>query len=484
MSDLTPRQPRRPLIWSDAILDLQDHLLDWTNPVYIVGGAVRDAYLHRPVHDIDLVTSTNAVGLARHLANRLKGDVFVLDAERDVARVLLDGDMTIDVASFRAESLLLDLEDRDFTLNAMAVDFKGDLSLLIDPLGGEQDIITGQLRFCSPEAIQHDVIRALRAVRQSAQLHFRIEPHTLQAVRTYAPRLKETSGERIRDEFMKLLRLPKVSGALRVADRVGLLNAILPEVTRLHTTTPVGSPLSTNWEHTLLVIDKLLALLSTVSFSRTDATAATFEMGMIVMVFDRFRRELNEHLNTIWADGRVYTPLMTLAALLHDIGESDEESAQIAERVAEELRLSNAEKQRLVVSIKHHHHPVFEETVTPLIAHRFWYALGVAGIDVILLALANDLGTRAHTLEQDAWLLRVERAGTLLEAYYLRHDEIVLPSPLLDGNQIMKQFDLKPGRLVGELITLLREGQVEGKINTVDEAIETVRQYLTSPQSE
>jgi tRNA nucleotidyltransferase/poly(A) polymerase len=471
MNALTPRQPRRPLIWPDEILELQDFILMIEQPVYIVGGAVRDAYLHRPVKDLDLATPGSAIKLARQLANALKAAVFVLDEERDVARILLRS-LVIDVAAFRAGSLLEDLRDRDFTLNAMAVDFKGDLSLLIDPLDGESDIAAKQLRRCSPEAIYRDVIRALRAVRQSLQFGFRIEPETLQDLRANAPRLKETSGERIRDDLMKLLQLPKVSGALRVADKVGLLTVIVPEVAALHTTAPHDSPISSNWEHTLLVIDKLNLLLQTISFNRTDATAATFEMGMIVMAFDRYRSQLNEHIATRWSDDRPHIALLMLAALLHETG------AAVMERAAEELRLSNAEKQRLILIIKHQGHSVFNETVTPLAAHRFWHSLGAAGIDVILLTLANYLGRKAHTLEQDPWLMLVERAGALLEAYYLRYNEIVAPPVLVDGNQLKALFDLKPSPIIGELLTIIREGQAEGRLTTVDEALEAARTYL------
>ena len=84
MSEVVPREPRRALIWPDAVLDLQDLLADSPTPVYIVGGAVRDAYLHRPIKDIDLTVSEKAIPLARRIANHLNGDFFVLDDERAI----------------------------------------------------------------------------------------------------------------------------------------------------------------------------------------------------------------------------------------------------------------------------------------------------------------------------------------------------------------------------------------------------------------
>lgn len=483
MTDLSPRIPRRPLIWSETILNLQEQVLDFETPVYIIGGAVRDAYLHRPIKDLDLATPESAIRLARMLANVLNADVFVLDEERDVARVLFDtteGKLLIDVAAFRAETLLQDLQDRDFTMNAMAVDFRGDLNLLIDPLNGEADIAARQLRHCAPQAMQKDVIRALRAVRQSVQFGFRIEAETLAEVRSNAPRLKETSGERIRDEFVKLLHLPKPAAALRVADKVGLLTAIVPELATLHSTSVEGSHLPDAWEHTLLVIDKLTTMLSTMSFARTDATAATFHMGMIVMAFARFRSQLNQHMETTWAGDRPHVPLLVLAALLLQVRESDDAAAAgtTAGRVADELRLSSSEKQRLVLMIRHTQHPVFQDAVTPLAAHRFWYPLREAGIDALFLTLANILGTKAHLLNQKEWLVLVERARVLLEAYYERYDEIVVPPLLVDGNQLQQQLKIKAGPQIGELLTLIREGQAAGSISSQAEALDAARAHL------
>src|SRR5215471_1566347 len=130
MNDLSPRQPVRPLLWPNIVLDLQKFLADMTDEIYIVGGAVRDALLHRPLKDIDLATSSDGMKLARKIANEFDGDYFALDSERDVGRALVDtpdGRLMFDVAHFRGSGLLADLTDRDFTINAMAVDLRGDL---------------------------------------------------------------------------------------------------------------------------------------------------------------------------------------------------------------------------------------------------------------------------------------------------------------------------------------------------------------------
>jgi len=486
MSDLVPRVPLRPLVWPDIVLELADLLAGRDSPVYVVGGAVRDAYLHRPVKDIDLAVADNAVGLARQIANALHGDFFVLDAERDVGRALVNaasGRIIVDVTRFRGGDLLADLADRDFTINAAAVDLRAP-DQVIDPLNGLPDLEDRLLRRCSPHAIADDPIRALRAVRQSVQLGLRIEPETLADIRSAGPRLMATSPERVRDEFFKLLSLPNPASALRVADAVGLLPAILPEVVPLHGLELSAPHIFDGWRHTLAVVESLNQIAASISYSRTDDSAASFSLGMLVMQLDRYRRQLDAHLQTVWPNERSHRALLSLAALLHDSGSygftgHEAASAQIAARRADALRLSNHEKQRLVALIEHQSQPVFRsDTLTRRDIYRFWHSLDVVGVDVCLLTLADYLGTVGTELNQAVWLALVERVRLLLDAYLERYHEMVAPPPLLDGKQLMQALGLSPGPIVGELLDAIRENQAAGEVRTVEDALQFARLHL------
>ncbi len=478
MRDLNPRQPQRPLLWPDVVLDIADLLGDFSEPVYLVGGAVRDAFLHRPLHDLDLAVRTNAVQLARHIANSLNGDVFVLDAERDVGRALVNtpqGRMTIDVARFRGDDLQSDLLDRDFTLNALVVDLRGDLALLIDPLDGENDILTHVLRRCAPGVIASDPIRVLRAVRQSVQLGFRIEPETLLDVRAIAPQLAQISPERVRDEFIKLLALPRPAVALRVADVVGALTQVIPEAATLKS--------DDTWARTLQVIEILSTLITAISPARTDSTAATFGLGVLVMQLDHYRLQLREHLETEWPNERPHRALLALAALLYEVGTNNAvASGKALNRLVDErvtaLRLSNSERERLLTILRFAPLVINDQPLTPLALYHFWSRTGAAGVDTILLALCAYLGEQGSRIHQDKWLVLVERARVLFEAYYDRHDQIVDPPALLDGVQLIDTLNLKPGPVIGKLIEHIREAQVTGEVRTVDDAIARARAYL------
>ncbi len=497
MLDLTPFRPQRPLTWTDTVHEIAELFASLSEEIYIVGGAVRDTLLQRPLKDIDLTTSGDGLILARKIANHFQGDFFPLDTERSVGRALintLDGRLTLDVAKFRGLTLLDDLTDRDFTLNAMAVDLRGGLAELIDPLKGAVDIKDKQLRRCSPHALTDDPIRALRAVRQSVQFGFRIEPETLADVRRVSPLIAEISPERVRDELFKLLSLPRPAAALRIADAVGLLTIILPEVDALRGLQQSAPHMFDGWGHTLAVIEILSQIFAAISYSRTDTTAATFSLGSMVMQLDRFRSQLVSHLDVEWPNERSHRSLLILAGLLHDVGKPGTAEqiesgrwrfegheilgAQMADVRAANLRLSNAERTRLVGIIRHHNRLFSMDDMTPLAIHRFWRATGEAGIDVCLLLLADYLGAVGSQLNQDSWLALVERVRLLLEAYYEQYGQLIEPAPLVDGKMLMSRLGLKPGPQIGELLDLLREAQVTAKVHTVDDALDMARSWL------
>ncbi|MDX2077960.1 MAG: hypothetical protein SFZ02_16140 [bacterium] len=469
----TPRTPKRPLWWSDALLDLQDVFIEWGVPCYIVGGAVRDAWLHLPIHDLDLATPQNAIQLAKRLANHLDGDVYVMDEERDVARVLVnrpDFSLNIDISRLRGETLADDLADRDFTLNAMAVDLLGSMDLLIDPLNGEDDLNDRIIRQCNPNSIQNDPVRGIRAVRQSVTLSARITPETLTAIRAHAPTLTQTSPERVRDEFIKLLNSSRPHTALRILDTVGLFEQIfigLPPLDMLK-----HSPNSpTSWSHTLLTVEKLYNIYMTISPQRTEFTAAVFDLGMMVTALDLYRKKLQTHIAHTWANDRPHKALLMLGGLIHLM------PVEYTDRVANLLKLSNDEKKRLVRMMNAY--PNVLKMPTDLLSlHYFWRENGDAGVDACLIALAYHLAYENTMLKQDVWLKHLEHVQVLMDAYYTRYDEIVSPPTLITGDDLLAQFGLEPSRKIGQLLTLVREAQVLGHVHTTEEALAYIKNQL------
>ncbi|MBL8131168.1 MAG: HD domain-containing protein [Anaerolineae bacterium] len=493
------------LAWSDFILDFSDALGNVPHPIYIVGGAVRDAILRRPIKDLDLVTAENGMALARRIANLFSGDYYPLDDSRDVGRAILEtqeGRLVIDVSGLRAPDLHGDLADRDFTLNAIAVDLHGDLQTLIDPLGGVADLLGKTLRQCASASLTNDPIRALRGVRQSVQFGLRIDSTTMRAMKAAAPLLAQMSAERVRDELIKLLSLSRPVTGLRVAQAVGLLGVVLPETERLPGL-PQGMPhLYDAWNHALAVVDALNDICSTISNSRTDETAAQFNLGMVAIGLDRFRANLQQRIAGNLTDDRSRRAIILLAALLHEVGKtlvephsSDdgeiaysgyaEISAQVAFDRLTSLRFSNSERKLVASLIRHQADDALrQERLSPLQVYRFWRSTGEDGIDLILLILADYLGTVGHTYDQQVWLRMVENAQLLLEGLLEKRRSLVDPPAVISGDGLMAALGLSPGPVVRDLLEVIREGQVDGQVHTFDDAVRRARAALNNGHAE
>lgn len=499
---MEPQIPSRPLYWSPAV-EAVCAALPPEAEVYLVGGVVRDAYLHRPIRDIDLATPGDGGPVARRIADALGGDYYPLDSERGVGRALIPWEgaqIIVDVAQFRGPDLLSDLRLRDFTINAMAVAATGDRTAILDPLGGLADLDRKVLRRCAPTAIASDPVRGLRAVRASVDFGLRIERETLADVRAHAARLAETSPERIRDEFLQLLGSNKPAAALAAAQRLGLLAPIIPELDGLAAIRQ-GPPHQYNvWQHTLQTVERLDALLRILGPARDVRDAANIGYGAVTIALAHLRPKLAEHIGRTWANGRSHRTLLLLAALLHDTGKGETQEIEpdgrirfrghevISERIAEEtgkrLRLSNDEIARLMTIVAHHMRPHWLAEVPQLSAramYRFWRDTGPAGVDVCLLALADYLATYGVMLDQNAWLAYVEMIQRLLNRYFLEYESAVAPPPLLTGHHLIREFRLEPGPRIGEILELLREAQIAGEVSSYEEALNWVQRFIERP---
>lgn len=478
---VSPRVPARPLRWPDVVFDLHDVAQQLgAAPTWIVGGAVRDAYLGRALHDIDLVTAGDSVALGRALltglVNQAQGDFYVMDRERGVVRLILyrpDGNFVIDLARLRGGDLLADLRDRDFTFNAMAVDLHSDLMHIIDPLNGEQDLTAKRVRQCNPSSIADDPVRGLRAIRMSVLFQARMDSDTRAAIRQSAPYLGTVSAERTRDALFKLLALPRPATALRVGSVLGLLAVPLPEVAALPGKAVSHPDGLDAWGVALLTVEKLAGLLATISPRRTDLTAAVFNLGLVVVALDLFRSQLQAHIAQAWPDERTHESLLVLAALLL----AADVDTEAIKRRADALRLSSDERKRLQ-AIAEGIEQVAGVGLDDLALHRFWRRYEAAGIDLCLMSLARHLGQQGSALDQDSWVALLERTQQILAAYFSRYDTVVEPVPLVDGQTLCEALHIKPGPRIGQLLTAIREAQVVGDVQSVDDALTLARSLI------
>ena len=314
---------------SNPLLDRIIQLIPDDEPVYLVGGAIRDALLRRPVYDLDFVIPGNAMKFARQIADKLGAAYYPLDKIRNMARLvfLTESDINgneriarrIDFSTFQGADLIEDLKSRDFTMNAMAVEIH-QLERLIDPLGGAADLASKRLKTCTPKSILDDPIRILRAVRFSVDLDLSMLPETRQYIREAVSLLPRESAERVRDELFRILSQSGTNTSLRILDMLGALEIILPEVCMLKNIEQSAPHIMDAWEHTLDFQRQLGSILDVLAAEFNPDKADNLTMGSVALYIGRFRKQLADHMSNALNPDRSHRGLLFLAGLYHDVG--------------------------------------------------------------------------------------------------------------------------------------------------------------------
>lgn len=479
--------------------------------VHLVGGAVRDILTNRPSPDFDFAAPSSGISLARSVANALHANFMILDDERDTGRVVIaneDGSLVyLDFAAYRGANLEEDLQDRDFTINAIALNLR-DMTIF-DPLDGANDIRAKIIRACSPTSLSHDPVRILRAVRQAAAFGFSIEKQTREWMKQAAGEIKRVSIERLRDELFKMLGGPKAGAAIRALDMLGVLPHLMPELLKMKGVTQSPPHIHDVWTHTLAVLDQLEGLLASSLRSGFDPekTSDMF-MGLISLKIGRYREQIARHFSSPLNPNRPHRSLLFFAALYHDVCKPDTRTLDNAGRIrffdhdikgadaaaerARSFNLSNDEIERIARIVRHHmrfhsfadrleneNQPPSRKAV-----YRFFRDCRGAGVDLILLALADLRGAHGSNLTLETWTAYLDIARILLENYWERPQETVNPPRLMDGNDLMKELNLPPGKIIGQLLEAIRENQAAGKIADREQALAFARQELTRKEDE
>jgi tRNA nucleotidyltransferase/poly(A) polymerase len=476
--------------------------------MHLVGGAVRDIILKRPLHDMDFVLSGDVLGTARKVANHLGAMYFTLDESRRTGRVIWtqeSGDrLVLDFAAQRGPDLESDLRARDFTVNAMALTLEGEMRLL-DPLGGAQDLREKRLKPCSPDSLTADPVRILRAVRLSIALNLRMSPDTRRQISAALDHLPKVSNERLRDEIMRILEGPRPDAALRLLDLLGVLPFILPELTAMKGVRQSLPHQLDVWEQSLSVLRHLDAVIGVLELEYQPDRAANLAMGLLVLRLGRYRQQFDQHFHRTITPDRSLRGLLFLAALYHDAGKPqayqqdangkirflrhEQISAELALRRGQALPLSNDEVDWLVRVVRHHMRPHHiaqtGKEPTRRTIYRFFRDCGPSGVDICLLALADCLATYETTLPQDLWANYLDVIRLLLHAYWEKNEQMVSPPGLINGHDLIDELSVPPGPQIGRLLELIREAQATGRVKDREQALRLARSLASqsSPNS-
>jgi poly(A) polymerase len=472
---------------------------------YIVGGFIRDWLLGKETNDVDIAVDGDAIDTARKVAQALEGKFVLLDEVNRVARVVLTKEEQhyyLDFSSFWGD-IVSDLARRDFTMNAMATPL-GQMNViaskakqsqlkLIDPFSGKEDLRDRVVRAVSEQIFESDAVRLLRAVRLAAELDFAIEPKTECLIQRYAQSIAKIPGERVREELLRLLSLPRAAYRLRYLDELGLLLALVPE---LRESKGVEQPTVHFWD----VFDHSVETVAAVEFLIRESRWEYGNEDMLAVA--PWSDMLSEHLSREVSHGSNHKALLKLGALLHDIAKPGtkfldaagrahfyghtKQGADMAAVILERLRFSNREI-NLVESLVYHHLRPFQMAnqglPTKRAIYRYFRDTDDAGIDILFLALADYLATYGPLLDVEEWKEQCRLIDYILKEYAEQQIK-VLPVKLVSGYDLMDAFGLTPGPLIGKLLAVVQEAQASGEVATKEKALALVRSVILRERSD
>ncbi len=459
-------------------------LRTWLHPLqgdlpelYVVGGAVRDSCLGRPFRDVDLACFEPDIFSARLAA--IHGAVrvpFLKHAETPCYRVVKPGfpDDYLDVAGLpqdtpRSKALQVDLQRRDFTINAMAyaVAQDGSGGEIIDPFGGRQDLVRKQIRLVSAWGFQDDPARLFRAVRFATGLDFEIQAGTLELMRRDAHLASLPASERIIVELGLTMETGRGLWAVRLLDDTGALSAILPECDAMHGCVQNGYHHLDVWEHSLLVLETVEQII---------ADPAPW-LGKAA---DRFLELLQQENNMA---------TLKLAALLHDVGKPkarfwnqeteryafhrhQQIGAEMIVRIANRLKMRRFDANQLQLLVSEHMRP-FELSTEGVKHSTLMRWIRRMRSDLLLclcLAHADNQATRGPEASEKKREALRRWIRNLAESFVDELEEKCGREPMVRGQDLL-DMGIPTGPDIGQVLRRIEEARDDNLVTTREQAL-------------
>ena len=461
---------------------------------YVVGGFVRDIFLERPSNDIDVVVVGSGIAVAEALKKRF-GKKAHLSVFRNFGTAQVKyRDTEVEFVGARKESYSHDsrkpvvedgtLEDdqnrRDFTINAMAICLNEKrFGELVDPFNGIADLEDGIIATpLDPEiTFSDDPLRMMRCIRFATQLNFQIEEETFDALSRMADRIKIVSGERIEVELNKIMMSPHPSIGFEYLQRSGLLQIILPELAALDIVEKKdGRAHKNNFYHTLEVLENVV---------KTHPQPLPVWRGEDTPTSDDLSRQGN--YSPPYREGLGVGLWLRWAALLHDIGKTKSKrwepgigwtfhnhnliGAKQVPNIFRRLKLPmGAEMKYVQKMVDLHMRPqvIADSEVTDSAVRRL---LNDAGDDIDdLMTLCEADITSKNEVKKKMFLENFRMVREKLADLQVKDYKRLL-QPVIDGNEIMEMFHLKPSREVGVLKQYLKDAVLDNQVENEREPL-------------
>ncbi len=413
--------------------------------IYIVGGAVRDMIMGKAVVDWDFTTNATPDQILKVIPDGFYNNQYGtvgLESKSDLK--------PFEITTFRTErgysdsrhpdivawgkALEEDLQRRDFTINAMAIDSN---KKLIDYYSGQKDINKKLIRAVgdASERFSEDALRMMRAIRIASEIGFKVEKVTSEAIKLNAKRIDKIAKERVRDELLKIFASNNAYEGMVMFKDSGLMAQILPEMQKA------------------FEVDQ-----------KSPQRHHIYDVGT--------------HSLMALKNCKSQDPITRFATFLHDIGKPatyrkldtgvvtfynhEVVGTQIARRIAERLKLSKKDTEKLLTLVRWHQFTV-DEHQTDSAIRRFINHVGKDLVDeMIALRIGDRLGSGAN---ETSWRFE-EFKQRILE---VQKQPFSIRDLKIDGNDVMKELKMKPGKEVGKILETLFKEVVEKKIENKKE---------------
>jgi len=453
--------------------------------LFVVGGWLRDTLLQKENRDLDVITSSNPIKLAKRISSSLKGRLVMLDKDNKIYRVVLKDDPRLDYIDFskmKGTDITKDLSNRDFTINSFAARISGkiDLSKIIDPFGGLKDLKAKKIRLTSKHAIADDPLRMLRAFRLASELNFAITPDSLKDIKRHAVKIRKSAWERIRDEFFKILASHDSHYWLRELDKSGLLDMLFSEIGEMkkHGKQFYYHPKGL-WQHSTETLRALENILNNVNQN-----------------FPAEGQKIRRHLSQPLSSGITRETLLKLVTLFHDVAKPatskkmggrmrflghESKGAQKITTILKRMRVSSSDIRIAQNLVANHMRPISltqANVLTQRAVFRFFRDIGDDSLDLLMLAL-SDWHSYKGLKHHEPKILKKQEATLkeLAKRYFEEKEKPAMPK-IIDGHILMKKFKLEPGPLIGKLLAKIKEAQFLGKISDTEQALALAKRSI------
>lgn len=457
--------------------------------VYVVGGYVRDFLLKKKTLDIDLVVSEKAESFVKKLVKRIDGKCFILHSDLQVYRVAVKNNPDIeyiDVSLMQGKNIKEDLSRRDFTINALAVkieDFDDIKKNVIDYFGGIKDLKKKEIKAVSKKVFVDDPLRMLRAFRFASEYNFKISKETLSLIKKYSSKISTVAGERIKNELFRILSNKKSSQYISVIDNVKLLEKMFPVITKMKKSAqsfyyhPKGL-----FQHCFQTYEALENI-----FIKLDK------------YFPTSKDILEQHLNEPFSENVTRKNLLKFIAIFHDCAKPEcakrmgnkmrflgheALGAKKTAQIMKELKMSNKEIDFVKAIISEHMRPsnlAKTEVITQRAQMRLFRDIMENTPDLLILAMSDwhSYKTLKKKIYPKKVLQQQEKSVAKLIFSYFDFINKKPKDKIVDGNILIKEFRLKPGKIIGELLKYINNAYEEGRVKDKQQALKYAKSQLT-----